>query len=105
MMGIRRIRPGPPRRWFRSEDGTYYRNCPLIEAERGEVMAWPLTTPGKFTVLARLEAEWRETFAAGVQRKPRLDPGDVVAQAATFREAYPRNPGLWALGDYERITP
>jgi hypothetical protein len=95
-----RSRPQPPApRWFLAEDGTCYRNCPLIEAERGEVMAWPLATPGKFTVLGRLEAEWRETFAAGVQRKDVLGPGDVVAVAASFREAYPRNPGLWVLDD------
>jgi hypothetical protein len=86
----------PARRWFADDDGTFYRNCPLIDAERDEVMAWPLLTPGKF---GALEAEWRETFKAGVQRKAALDPGDVVVTPAPFREAYPHHPGLWVLDD------
>jgi hypothetical protein len=104
MIRLRRVRKAPPRCWFRDGDGTYYRNCPLIAAERREVTAWPLTTPGKFAVLGRLDAEWHERFAGGVQRKPRLDPGDTVTEATSFREAYPHNPGLWVLDGDERIT-
>jgi hypothetical protein len=89
----------PARRWFQAADGTYYRNCPLIWAERDEVMAWPLLAPGKFEAYDVLAEEWRKTFEAGIQRKAELDPGDVVVAPALFREAYPRHPGLWVLDD------
>jgi hypothetical protein len=89
-----------PRHWFADDDGTYYRNCPLIAAERDEVMAWPLLTPGKFEALDALFAEWEETSEVGVQRKDCLEPGDVVTVPCTFREAYPDNPGLWALDNW-----
>lgn len=96
----RRARPQPPaRRWFQSEDGTFYRNCPLIAAERDEVMAWPALTPGKYRVLDALAADWSRTFREGAQRKPCLDPGDVVSESVSFREAYPCQPGLWVLDD------
>jgi hypothetical protein len=102
MFGGRKPSPRmPARHWFEADDGTYFRNCPLIDRERDEVMAWPLLAPGKFAALDALHAEWRETFAAGMQRKAALDPGDVEAVPGTFREAYPRNPGLWVLDEPE----
>jgi hypothetical protein len=67
----------PLRRWFEDTDGTWYRNCPLIAAERDEVLAWPLTTRGKFEILAELFAEWDETFRIGIQRKAELGRGEV----------------------------
>jgi hypothetical protein len=69
----------PLRQWFTSDDGPgYYRNCPLIMAERDEVMAWPLATPGKQAVLDDLFAEFDETFQRGVQHKAELGPGDIA---------------------------
>jgi hypothetical protein len=92
-------RQPPPRCWFRAGDGTFYRNCPLIAAERDEVRAWPAGTFLQWAIVEELSAEWWRTFRRGVQRKTVLDPGDVVVSPATFREAYPDNPGLWALDD------
>lgn len=89
----------PARQWFRAEDGTFYRNCPLIASERNEVRAWPAGTPLKWPVVEELSAEWWRTFRQGVQRKAALDPGDVIAEPGSFREAYPRNPGLWVLDE------
>jgi hypothetical protein len=77
------------RAWFRDPDGTFYRNCPLIRHERDRAaVPWRR---------AALTDEWWETFRKGVQRKAVLDPGDVVAEPAPFREAYPDRPGLWVL--------
>lgn len=90
-------RTPPPRCWFRGEDGTCYRNCTLIKAERNEVRHWPAGTPGKWPVHDALADEWWAVFRAGVTRKAILGPGDVEVTAASFREAYPRNPGLWML--------
>jgi hypothetical protein len=92
----------PARRWFRDKDGSYYRNCPLVTGERNEVVAWPASAPGKYEVLDALHAEWSLLFRQGVQRKSSLGLGDVVVEEATFREAYPRNPGLWILDEEQR---
>jgi hypothetical protein len=89
----------PPRQWFRADDGSYYRNCPLIRSESDQVMAWPMMTPGKYALLRELGREWDAVYGAGVTRKAQLEPGDVAAEPAPFRDAYPRNPGLWVLDD------
>lgn len=91
--------PALPRRWFQDEDGTYFRNCPLIAAERGQVMSWPLSARGRSGALSALAAEWREALNGDVIRKEELGPGDVVVAPASFRGACPRRPGLWALDD------
>lgn len=95
-------RPAPARFWFRYSDGTYYRNCPLIAAERDEVLAWAPSTPGKHAIIDQLHAEWDATFSRGCQHKPGLDPGDVAAQPAPFHVAYPDKPGLWFLDEDDR---
>lgn len=87
----------PARLWFQALDGSFYRNCPLIAAERDQVMAWPLTAPGRLGALDALFAEWSQTFRQGLQRKGALGPGDVLAEPAPFREAYPHYPGLRVL--------
>jgi hypothetical protein len=75
--------------WLQDKDGTYYRNCPLIMAER------------KRAIFRRgaLSREWRETYIIGVQRKDTLGPRDVLVQPRSFRESYPDHPGLWRLDE------
>jgi hypothetical protein len=80
--------------WFQAEDGTYYRNCPLIRDEMGRALR-----SGRLLLWRKLEAEWYDVFREGVTSKTALERGDVLAQPGSFREAYPRNPGLWALDD------
>lgn len=98
-MRFRLKRRPPPRQWFRDEDGTYFRNCPLIASEREEVRNWPAGAFLKWRIIEELSNEWWRTFRTGVQRKPALDPGDVVAEPAPFRAAYPINPMLWTLDE------
>jgi hypothetical protein len=92
-------REPPARQWFQAEDGTYYRNYPLIRDERQAVLAWPDSAPGKYEIFSALLDEGRQVMTGGVLRKAALGPGDVVAEPAPFRKAYPRNPGLWMLDD------
>jgi hypothetical protein len=88
--------------WFRDEDGTYFRNRPLIMAEihaLAEIHAHQPASWGKRdirkinTLLAEKDIVWQQ----GVIRKPALDPDDCVVRPASFRETYPGKPGLWAL--------
>ena len=85
------------RAWFQDKDGTYYRNCPLImaELERISARAWPWLMPR----CRALAAEWEQAFSAGVIRKPALGRRDVLREPGSFREAYPRHPGLWVLDE------
>ena len=87
----------PPRRWFRDSDGTYYRNLPMIRAELDAAAA-----AGDTRSVARLETEWDETFRTEITRKDALGPGDIEAFPASFRDAYPHHPALWALDDLEK---
>jgi hypothetical protein len=80
------------RQWFAGDDGSYYRNCPLIEDERRRAVRF-----GRFRLAARLRDEWYEVFREGITEKTALGPGDVAVRPALFREAYPDRPGLWRL--------
>lgn len=94
--------PPPRRHWLRADDGTFYRNCPLIKIEQNEVRAWPAGTPGKWTMHEALTDEWWLVYRHGVIRKDALTPADVLAEPEPYRRAYPRNPGLWKLDEMER---
>lgn len=78
------------RAWFKAEDGTFYRNCPLIMAERKRIGYRPWLSD-------ELADEWGKTFREGVQRKAELGPDDYVVKPASFRDAYPDRPELWGL--------
>lgn len=84
------------RSWFRDDDGTYYRNCNLIMAERRTAVANPLL----WWRLPSLEREWRTAWRKGVLRKAKLGWFDRVVQPTPFREAYPDHPILWKLDDH-----
>jgi hypothetical protein len=88
-----------PRHWLQAEDGTFFRNYPLVRSEREAVLAWPDGTPGKYAIFQALAGEGHSLLTGGVLRKASLGPGDVAAAPALFRDAYPRNPGLWVLDD------
>ena len=83
-------------KWFQAEDGTYYRNCPLIMAERKAALAM-----GRYLLFERLGDEWHECFREGVFRKATLDKNDRLATPVPFRVAYPDKPGLWVLDEME----
>jgi len=79
--------------WFQDDDGTYYRNVPLIMAE----MERCRRRPWRWRLFSALEAEWHQAWRAGLIRKSRLGRGDMLIQPAQFRDAYPDKPALWAL--------
>lgn len=85
------------RRWFRAEDGTYCRNCPLILAEikKAEVSLWF----GRRRRLDALQTERDQAWREGVIRKATLDRGDVVIEPLPMRIAYPQHPILWTLDE------
>jgi hypothetical protein len=82
------------RSWFQDDDGTYFRNCPLIEGDRKKPIN--LLLPWRARILT---TEWRRTFAEGVMRADRIGRFDRVATMVPFREAYPDHPGLWTLDE------
>ena len=82
------------RTWFRDTDGTYFRNCPLIMAERGRLINMLL--PWRFLALER---EWWHVYREGVFRAKTIGRFDRVATPGLFREAYPDKPGLWVLDE------
>jgi hypothetical protein len=82
------------RSWFQDDDGTYYRNCPLIERDRARRIN--VLLPWRARILA---AEWRSTFAEGVTRTDRIGRFDRIATPVPFRDAYPDHPGLWTLDE------
>jgi hypothetical protein len=86
------------RAWFQDNNGTFYRNCPLILAEQERCTR----LPWRYRRFWKLNAEWREAFRKGVLRKDRLGRGDVLVQPVPFRKAYPDKPGLWVLDNTER---
>lgn len=88
------------RRWFQDEDGTYYRNIPLIGAERSMLINRCL--PWRQYTLNR---EWRRACGEGVIRTHRIGCRDEVATPRPFREAYPNHPGLWALDKAAEKAP
>lgn len=59
------------RAWIQAEDGTYYRNCPLIMIERKRAVA-----TFRFRLAARLADEWHECWRKGLIRKDTLGRGD-----------------------------
>lgn len=82
----------PARQWFRYDDGTFYRNCPLIDRELEALRRSPKTylNPRLLAALRDLEAEWRQTFSRGVQYKAELGPGDECAGGiAPVRQWWP----------------
>lgn len=79
------------RAWFQDEDGTYFRNCPLIDREIARSIS-----PRRRRALRE---EWWQTFREGVTRADAIGPHDRIAEAIPFREAYPDHPGLWRLDD------
>lgn len=83
------IKPLPPpvRSYFQADDGTYYRTCPLIAAERDAAMRWPNTVPNKWDVVDALMGEWRDTYRQGVQRisADMISPDCLVIPEALFR--------------------
>jgi hypothetical protein len=83
------------RTWFRDADGTYYRNCPLINAEQWRLSS--LLLPWRFRALSR---EWWHVYREGLLRTRTIGRYDRVATPAPFSEAYPDKPGLWLLDDY-----
>lgn len=90
----------PTRAWFRDDDGTYFRNCPLILAEQKRELDRtppPWGWRHHFAILDALKAEWQHAWSEGVLRKDELEPGDVVVPMASFRDAYPDKPELWIL--------
>lgn len=60
------------RHWFTYDDGTYFRNCPLIMKE-----AEAAARTGRFRLARKLYDEWDQTFARGVQYKETLGKDDV----------------------------
>lgn len=82
------------RSWFQDDNGTYYRNCPLIDADRkralNRLLPWRART---------LTAEWWHAYREGVIRTAAIGRRDRVATPMPFREAYPQHPGLWVLDD------
>lgn len=61
-----------PRTWYRKEsDGTFFRNCPLIMAEREQALE-----ACNLRATARLADEWDECFREGVITASEIAPGD-----------------------------
>lgn len=82
------------RTWFKDDDGTYYRNCPLVKRDMGRPMNLIL-----FWRQFSLHNEWDEVYAAGVRRADKIRPWDRVTTPRPFRESYPDHPGLWILDE------
>jgi hypothetical protein len=77
----------PKRYWFQSEDGTYYRNGPLVIAEMDDYWYRP-------RLYAELEQELRDIRRVGVTTKTELEDGDVVARRLPFSVSHPHMPDL-----------
>jgi hypothetical protein len=90
----------PHRQWFAAADGTFYRNCSLIMDERKAAIR-----RGRWRLARKLGEEWAVVFGQGLNRKARLDRGDMVVQQAAFRDAYPDQPGLWVLDEDQPARP
>jgi hypothetical protein len=83
------------RYWFASEDGTYYRNCPLVLQEIEE------TPVGCVRYRGELWAEYDQIWN-GYERVRRIDtlgPNDVVVSPAPFSVSHPDMPELSRLLD------
>lgn len=84
------------RRYFKAQSGRFYRNCPLIMAEREMFLNRVLPWRRK-----RLQREWNEVFREGVKYVDEIRLRDRVVKPASFRKAYPDHPGLWHLDEPE----
>ena len=82
------------RAWFQADDGTYYRNIPLVMAEQSQ----PLNVLLPWRRRA-LNTEWQEAWDAGVIRSATIGRRDRIATPKPFRETYPDKPGLWVLDE------
>jgi hypothetical protein len=60
------------RYWFTYDDGTFFRNCPLIMRERERAVKM-----FRFQLGEKLRDEWLETFRRGVQYKEHLGKNEV----------------------------
>jgi hypothetical protein len=60
------------RYWFTYDDGTFFRNCPLIMRERKRAVKM-----FRFRLEEKLRDEWLETFRRGVQYKETLGKNEV----------------------------
>lgn len=83
-----------PRRWFRDEDGTYFRNCPLIHEEANQA-----AKAYRFRLASRLHQEWLSVWEKGVTRKSKLSRGDIEVKMMSFREAFPDEPDMWIFDE------
>ena len=81
------------RKWFQKKDGTYFRNCSLIEQDRYKPINW---LPWRARALA---AEWAECWDIGLIETETIGRRDKVVTMRPFRETYPDRPGLWVLDD------
>jgi hypothetical protein len=86
------------RRWFRAEDGTYYRNSGCVEADIRELERTRFVLRRRKKLRA-LNDEWKRLFWHEIARKPALEPGDIEVKAVPMRLAYPNHPGLWTLDE------
>lgn len=82
-------------KWFRDEDGTYFRNIILIDNERKRA----LTRPWLWWRIRSLEREWWSVFRQGVRWRTTLRWFDRVVEPQLFREAYPQHPMFWTLDE------
>lgn len=82
------------RTWFRDEDGSYRRNCPLISDELERPSS--ILLPWRYITLNR---EWWQAYREGLIRADRIGRRDRVATPMPLREAYPDKPGLWILDE------
>jgi hypothetical protein len=81
------------RTWFQDDDGTYYRNIPLILGEIRRAI-W---CPWRWHRLPGLWREWDEAWGEGLIGKPHLGRGDRLGMPVAMREACPDEPELRLL--------
>lgn len=91
------------KRWFRAEDGTYYRNCNLIHAEMEKIRRSTFAV-FRWRQYWRLGAEWDAVWVGDYTRKATLGRRDIEVRPRPFREAYPQHPILWTLDGSDRVA-
>lgn len=88
------------RHWFTYDDGTFYRNCPLIQQEWDEALR-----RGKFRLVSKLKDEWYETFRRGCQYKDKLGRNEVAipGRPPSFRVFMPGLVGMVSDAEIDRM--
>ena len=86
------------RKWFRDDDGTYFRNIRLIMDEKHALLARPFAMGWQRKVDA-LSREFDEAWTHGVVRADKIGRRDIVVTMAPFRDVYPDRPGFWLLDE------